>query len=387
MSDGGDVVIAGAGPAGALAASLLAKAGARVTVVDRSRFPRPKLCGDTLNPGAVALLRRHLDLAGLEARATPISGMLLSGPGPVVIRGEYGGGTHGLGVTREVLDAWLVEQAVASGATLVEGAAVLGPEVAPGGIVAGVRVRTRGGSTATFRAAMTLGADGRRSTVGEACGLSACARNPRRWAIGAYFADVEGLSTVGEMHVRRGHYIGVAPTADGRANACLVQAHASGDAAWSDPGALLRARLRADPVLGPRFARAAATTRATVLGPLAIDTRVPGCAGLLLVGDAAGFVDPMTGDGIRLALVSAEVAAAATLEVLAGRMAAAVVHRSYARRLESRVGWKRAFNRAMRGLVGSPGSVGLAARGARLWPGAFRAAIRYAGDAFPGGTP
>jgi flavin-dependent dehydrogenase len=95
----------------------------------------------------------------------------------------------------------------------------------------------------------------------------------------------------------------------------------------------------------------------------------------------------MTGDGIRLALVSAEIAAAATLEVLAGRVAAAMVHRSYARRLESRVGWKRAFNRAVRGLVSSPGSVGLAARGARLWPGAFRAAIRYAGDAFPRGTP
>jgi menaquinone-9 beta-reductase len=383
MSSASDVVIAGAGPAGALAACLLARAGARVTLVDRSSFPRPKLCGDTLNPGAVALLRRHLDLAALEARAISIPGMLLSGPGPVVIRGEYGGGTHGLGVTREVLDAWLVERAVAAGATLVEGAAV--PEVAPGGIVAGVRVRRRGRPTATFRATMTIGADGRRSTVGEACGLSACARNPRRWAIGAYFADVEGLSTVGEMHVRRGHYIGVAPTADGRANACLVQARASGDATWPDPSALLRARLRADPVLGPRFARAVATTRATVLGPLAIDTRVPGCAGLLLVGDAAGFVDPMTGDGIRLALVSAEAAAAATLEVLAGRTGAAVVHRSYARALRSRVGWKRAFNRAMRGLVGSPGSVSLAAHGARLWPGAFRAAIRYAGDAFAGG--
>jgi flavin-dependent dehydrogenase len=289
-------------------------------------------------------------------------------------------------VTREVLDAWLVEQAVAAGATLVDGAAVLGPDLAPDGIVAGVRVRSRGGSTATVRATMTIGADGRRSTVGRACGLSACARRPRRWAIGAYFDGVEGLSTLGEMHVRRGHYIGVAPTADGRANACLVQPHASGDAAWADPGALLRARLRADPLLGPRFARAAATTRATVLGPLAIETRVPGCAGLLLVGDAAGFVDPMTGDGIRLALASAEIAADATREVLAGRMASAVAHRAYARALESRVGWKRSFNRAMRSLVGSPPSVGLAARGAILWPAAFRAAIRYAGDAFPGGA-
>jgi hypothetical protein len=67
-------------------------------------------------------------------------------------------------------------------------------------------------------------------------------------------------------------------------------------------------------------------------------------------------------------------------------MASAVAHRAYARALESRVGWKRSFNRAMRSLVGSPPSVGLAARGAILWPAAFRAAIRYAGDAFPGGA-
>ena len=87
-------------------------AGARVTLIDRSRFPRPKLCGDTLNPGAVALLGRHVDVTPLQARATPIAGMLLSGPGPVLVRGEYDDGVSGLGVTRDVLDAWLVEQAV-----------------------------------------------------------------------------------------------------------------------------------------------------------------------------------------------------------------------------------------------------------------------------------
>jgi flavin-dependent dehydrogenase len=383
---GSDVVIAGAGPAGALAACLLARAGARVTLLERGRFPRPKLCGDTLNPGAAALLRRHFNLAPVERRATPITGMLLTGPGPVLIRGEYGSGARGLGVTRDVLDAWLVEQAVASGTTLVEDATVTAPLFATDGAVNGVVVRGCGGLARRFRGRIVLAADGRRSRLGEVCGLSACARRPRRWAIGAYFDGVTGLTSFGEMHVRDGHYLGVAPTVDGRANACLVQAHTRGDGAWHAPGDLLRARLAADPLLGPRFARATATTRATVLGPLAIDTRMPGRAGLLLLGDAAGFIDPMTGDGIRLALSSAEIASATVSAALSGRMHLSVAHASYAAQLRARLGWKRAFNRAMRRLVGSPGSVTLAARGATLWPGFWRAAIRYAGDEIPRGA-
>jgi flavin-dependent dehydrogenase len=376
-----DVVVAGAGPAGALAACLLARAGARVALIDRSRFPRPKLCGDTLNPGAVALLRRHVDVAPLAARATPIAGMLLSGPGPVFVRGRYQDGVTGLGVTRDVLDAWLVDEATRAGAALIDETTVAGPELAADGRVAGVRLRHRSGSTSAVKAAITLGADGRRSRLGEACGLSRCAPSPRRWAIGAYFEGVTDLTTLGEMHVRDGHYLGVAPTADGRANACLVQPHAPGTTEWRTPDQLLASRLRADPVLGARFARALASTKAAVLGPLAIDTRTPGCAGLLLIGDAAGFVDPMTGDGIRLALASAELATATVADVLAGRLAATAAYRRYARALAAEVGRKRAFNRIMRSLVASPRAVAIAARTAAIWPGPLRAAIRYAGDA------
>jgi flavin-dependent dehydrogenase len=375
-----DVVVAGAGPAGALAACLLARAGARVALIDRSRFPRPKLCGDTLNPGAVALLARHVDMTPLRARAIPIAGMLLSGPGPVFVRGRYDEGVTGLGVTREVLDGWLVAAAAGAGATLIDETTVSGPEVNAVGRVTGVRLRHRRGSTAAVSAAITLGADGRRSRLGEACGLSRCAPRPRRWAIGAYFEGVTELSALGEMHVRHGHYLGVAPTADGRANACLVQPDAPGAGDWRAPGALLASRLRADPVLGPRFARAVAATRATVLGPLAIDTRIPGCAGLLLIGDAAGFVDPMTGDGIRLALASAELAAATAMEVLDGRLAAGVAFRQYAAALGAEVRRKRAFNRVMRTLVASPRAVAIAARTAAIWPAPLEAAIRYAGD-------
>ena len=374
-----DVVIAGSGPAGAFAAWMLARRGVRVTLLDRARFPRAKLCGDTINPGAVALLGRHFDLAPLAARGCTILGMLISGPGGVRVRGEYGPGIGGLGVTRHVLDAWLVEQAVAAGARLAEQTTVSGPVLDAAGRVRGVRARHHAGGLATFSAPLTFAADGRPSRLGGALALSRPARRPRRWAVGGYFEGVDGLGPIGEMHVRAGHYLGVAPTADGRANACLVQAPTSGGA-WRQPEALLLAALRADPELGPRFRTARLVTRPQVLGPLAVETPVPGAPGLLLLGDAAGFVDPMTGDGIHLALQGAELAADTAFDVLGGRLDPAMAHARYARALGRRLSRKRRFDRVLRGLVGMPAAVRAAAVGATLWPGAFGAIIRYAGD-------
>ena len=83
-----DVTVVGAGPAGALAALVLARRGLRVRLVDRARFPRPKLCGDTLNPGALASLAHHLDLAALRLLGVPLAGMRLSGPGGVTVTGR-----------------------------------------------------------------------------------------------------------------------------------------------------------------------------------------------------------------------------------------------------------------------------------------------------------
>jgi flavin-dependent dehydrogenase len=376
-----DVVIAGAGPAGTLAACLLARRGARVTVIDRSRFPRSKLCGDTLNPGALALLARHFDLAPLRRQGCAIDGMLLTGPGGARVRGDYVAGVQGLGITRDRLDAWLVEQAVAAGARFVDETTVLAPERDPDGTVHGVRARHRSGIVRGFAARLTLGADGRRSRLGQACGLTRTPAHPRRWAIGAYFDEVEGLSTFGEMHIRHGHYLGVAPTRDGRANACLVQPQASDHRAWREPAALLMNRLQRDPVLGPRFGRARLATSPIVLGPLAVDTPEPGCAGLLLVGDASGFIDPMTGDGIHLALQGAELAVTVAGEVFDGRLSIRNAHREFSGQVRHRLGRKRTFNRSLRALIGSPNAVRASAYGARVWPSAFHAVIRYAGDA------
>src|SRR5438132_7719613 len=119
-----DVVVAGAGPAGALAATILARSGARVLVVDRARFPRDKLCGDSLNPGTVNLLRR-LNLASwIETHGLPIEGMRLSGPAGAHAEGRYPRGLLGRSAMRRDFDQWLISEAVGSGAEFDQGVVV-----------------------------------------------------------------------------------------------------------------------------------------------------------------------------------------------------------------------------------------------------------------------
>ena len=373
-----DVAIAGAGPAGSLAALMLARAGLRVRLFDRSKFPRHKLCGDTLNPGALATLARHAETAPLVACSDPIEGMLLTGPSGVRVRATYGGGAVGRAITRDVLDHWLVLRAIDAGAVFDEHAHIKDVVIADGR-VAGVRL-AGGDADVTHRARIVIAADGRRSTLAVGRGLSSQPRSPRRWAIGAYFHNVDGCTTVGEMHVRHGHYIGVAPLPGGLTNACLVVPHAGGDAPISDPARLLRTYLQNDPELSPRFALAKPAGAPTVLGPMAVDAHVAGEPGLLLAGDAAGFIDPMTGDGLRFALAGAELAASVALDVLSGRTPIDRAHVVLADRRHATFNAKWRFNRALRSLVASPRGVSAAAVAARVLPAMFESIIRYAGD-------
>jgi flavin-dependent dehydrogenase len=114
------------------------------------------------------------------------------------------------------------------------------------------------------------------------------------------------------------------------------------------------------------------------LGPLGVDCDVAGAPGLLLAGDAAGFVDPMTGDGLRFALRGAELAAHEALDALEHGPASAHIRLLAARRREFAAKWR--FNRTMRWLVGYPGAVRAAGYGAAVMPQLLRHAIRYAGD-------
>lgn len=371
-----DVAIVGGGPAGSVAAILLARAGARVRLFERAIFPRRKLCGDSLNPGARALLQRLKLADRIERDALEVEGMIVSGAG-VTVRGSYAAGTRGLSLTRAVLDAHLLEAAAAAGVEVEHGVLVQEATCALGrhGItVTGLRVRTPGGATDDVPARMCIAADGRHSRIGFGLRLSRHPARPRRWATGRYFSDVEGVGRFGEMHIRDGHYIGVAAVPGTLVNVCLITAD---PALLQDPAESLQRVLASDALLRDRFAHARPAGPAVTLGPLAVQAGAAGMPGLLLAGDAAGFIDPMTGDGLRFALRGAELAAEAAVHALATGDPRA--HERLASR-RAELGRKRAFNRTLRALVDSPRAVRLAAAGARLAPGVLRRIIDIAGD-------
>lgn len=371
-----EVLISGGGPSGAVAALCLARQGVRVLVVERTRFPRSKLCGDTLNPGAMACLRA-LGLADVVGRAgLPLTGMIVEGEG-LSVAADYPAGLSGLAITRRELDARLLDAAAAAGAQVQSGVRVIEPlldDEQPAPSVRGTVVDV-GGRRVRIPALVTIAADGRRSPLAFALGLSRYPSSPRRWAIGGYFENVDGLGTRGEMHVRRGHYVGVASVPGGLANACLVS---PADRRMRDPEGVLRRAVEADTVLGPRFARARLVSPVVSLGPLAVDARGAGAPGLLLAGDAAGFVDPMTGDGLRLAIRGGVLAADVAMAMLEQPHLAGHVRLAELRRTE--FGRKLRLNRVLRRLVAHPAGLRAGALAAQLAPGAIRYLIAMAGD-------
>lgn len=370
-----DVVVAGAGPAGSVAALVLARAGVRVWLLEREVFPRPKLCGDTINPGAVATLATLGLTGGPLTDAHRLAGMIVSGP-HVEVRGAYAGGQVALALSRARLDEWLAQAAVAAGARLECGVRVRAP-LWRGAVVAGVEISGTDGRSIRVPALMTIAADGRRSVLARAAGLSRHPSAPRRWAFGVYATDIGGLTPMGEMHVRPRHYVGLAPLGSGLTNVCVVTgARPEG----RTPIDVMRRALDADARLRERTGGWRPIGPPRVLGPLAVDADAAGLPGLLLAGDAAGFVDPMTGDGMHLAIRGGILAAMETLTALESGDVTRAAARLTSRRRDV-LGAKLRFNRWMRRMVESPAAIDLAGVGARLAPSVLRRLVRYAGDA------
>jgi len=371
-----DVIVCGAGPAGSVAATLLARAGARVLAVDRARFPRDKLCGDTVNPGTVAALRRLGLTSRVESRAIEVRGFLVTGEGAVEVRGDYGR-ERGLALPRRELDDALMQEAAAAGARIEQGVLVRGPllESENRPRVRGIVIAGRDGRDLRIPSPLVIAADGRRSRLALALKLIRHPLRPRRWAVGAYFEGVSGLTDYGEMHVRHGRYIGVARLASGAANLCLVTLDQRD---IIDPPRALRGAIARDWNLADRMTSARMVSAPIVLGPLAVDASAAGVPGLLLAGDAAGFIDPMTGDGLRFAVIGAEMAANVALATLARRLPSPDRTLARMRRREFSRKWR--FNRVLRQLVGSGPALDLAGLTASAAPFLLRQTIAYAGD-------
>jgi flavin-dependent dehydrogenase len=308
-----DALVVGAGPAGATSAAFLARAGYRVALIDRAAFPRDKACSEYLSPEAVRVLDRVGIVGALEqAGARALEGTIVVGPAGARLHGRFGEARPapfrptGLSVTRRLLDHALVGAARASGAMVLERTR-LEDLVYDSGCVAGAVVSDPEGRK-LIRARLLVGADGLRSAVAARIGARRRGRL-RRVAFVAHVADVPGLDRSAEMHVGPRGYVGLNPIADSVANVALV---VPADAARSARGRatdFFFEALDRFPGVRGRVHRGAIVRPVLTTGPFAARSRRVTADGALLVGDAADFFDPFTGEGICSALRGAELVA------------------------------------------------------------------------------
>ncbi len=315
MSDA-PVIVVGGGPAGASVAWQLARRGVDVLVLDRARFPRDKPCAEYLSPEASRILSEMGALEACErAGAATLRGMTVRSPDGGHIRGDFaaahgfrGFRDSGLALRRTVLDAILLERAKCAGARVLEGVRVTDLLRDTRGSVRGVAALVDG-APREFMARITIGADGLRSVVGRRLGLTRYARFPYRMALVAHYRGVEGMGEHGEMHVEDDGYVGLANVGDGVTNVALVMPVWRARAAKGRSAPFLDGWLRSRTQLAPRFSGAQQIAPVRATGPFAQRARRAWASGAALVGDAADFYDPFTGEGIYAALRGGELLA------------------------------------------------------------------------------
>ena len=361
------VVIVGGGPAGSALAFALARSGVSVTVLDRAHFPRSKPCAEYLSPQASRVLASMGVLETVErSGAAQLAGMVIRAPNGVRVVGEFAGCSvkgfrdRGLSVRREILDAILLDAARDAGADVREATHVVDVMRDASGRVRGVR--TADGQV--LAAAFVVGADGLRSVVARRLALARSARWPRRYALVTHYRDVAEIGECGEMHVERGGYVGIADVGGGLTTVALVVPSRPAKSFAAGRERFLDAWLAARPQLAARFANATRVSPVVATGPFASRARRAWVPGAALVGDAADFFDPFTGEGIYAALRGGEMLAPFLTESLGATSArqedAALVEYDRLRRRE--FGGKWIVEWIIGAVVGSPRVMNRAAR-------------------------
>ncbi len=339
-----DVAIVGAGPAGSSAAHFLARAGIRTLVLDKARFPRDKVCGDGCTPRTARMLERLGVRQQISTSHQRIDQVYLVSPGGVVLHSplpEQCFGGVGYAVPRFVLDNVLLQNALASGAEFRPGTAVRSVQVESDS----VRIVTEGGESIGAR--LVIGCDGAYSMVRRAIGAAPNEGRHGAWAIRAYYEDVEirnprAFEICWDRELLPA-YAWLFPVGPGRANVGLgLRADYLARMGRKLPD-LFEEYLARDPHIG------AEVRRGRLVGKprghfLPMGSRHPRTFSgrVLLAGDAASFINPLTGEGIEFALESGELAAQTARAALSSGDFSAAALSSY------ETAWVEAFGHTLR---------------------------------------
>lgn len=369
-----DAVVVGGGPAGSAVAARLARAGHAVLLLDRARFPRRKPCGECVNPAGVAALRALGAWDAVEAaRPARLDGWRIQADADSGFDGRFPRDLFGIGIPRTVLDPILLDHAAARGAEVRTGERVV-DLVREGERVTGVRVTGADGER-EIGARLVIGADGLRSVVVRRLGL--IRRPPRLWKV-ALTAHVEGFDGAlrrGELHARGRGCLGVADVGDGTANVSVVAYGERAKEVAGDPDGYFDLALER---YGFGALRRVDEVMAT--GPFDWPVRRAVAHGALLVGDAAGYYDPFTGQGIFRALRGAELAAhTADAALRAGDVSAAALL-PYDRARRRAFGEGERVQRLVEAFVSRPALLRLVAHRFARRPALADAVIHVTGD-------
>ena len=373
-----DVIVVGAGPGGSAAAYHLAQAGLDVALLEKTTFPREKVCGDGLTPRAVrALVGMGVDVseeAGwLHNKGLRIygGGMRLEIPWPEL--GDYPG--YGLVRPRQDFDDILARQAVKAGARLIERTNVTGPVQDESGRVVGVTTKnTEDKSELTYRAPIVIAADGVSARLALTLGLHKRDDRPMGVAYRRYYTsprhDDDWLESwlelwdgkPGESRLLPG-YGWIFGMGDGTSNVGLGVLNTSAAFGNVDYRDLLRRWLANMPgEWGYQEDNATGPIRGAAL-PMGFNRTPAYTQGVLLVGDSAGTVNPMNGEGIPYAMESGEMAARAAIQALArGGDARERALEAYPGALKAEYGGYFAVGNLFVKLIGNPSIMKLATR-------------------------
>ena len=312
-----DVVVIGGGPAGSATAIGLANEGFAVTLLDRARFPRDKACGEFLTPQAGRLLA-HLGVWDALCRRglrTVAATVLVAPNGRQMRHTPLDGSPTGYALRRADLDAVLLEQARARGVRVREGWAVRELLRSEQGHVMGVQGKDQDGEPFELRARLVVGADGAHSLTARQLNLVRPIPRLQRIAVVAHWRGVTGAQDTIEMRAHGPLICGIGFPGGGHSSLPSANTTFVVPAAWA-PQIAGRAGAWVEQTLQDHFPDVAALLSGAVREP---QIRSIGCFGhrshsvvadgALLVGDAATFIDPCTGEGVYFCLRGAQLAA------------------------------------------------------------------------------